>query len=139
MEQIPGECCPCSSSLCLQIPAEESEDEAAAGEERLSEQDPAGDTPEGSRDRSQEGAVTPSETHRDGQRGGQEAEQPDRMVTAARDMHFSLGLTPGEGGHGGAGAWVCVEDTEGFSSCRERGGTPGRLCCVHVVLCPCEH
>lgn len=86
MEQIPGECCPCSSSLCLQIPAEESEDEAATGEERLSEQDPAGDTPEGCRDRSQEGAVTPSETHGDGQREGQEAEQPDRTVTAARDF-----------------------------------------------------
>ncbi|NXL19603.1 TCF25 factor, partial [Setophaga kirtlandii] len=83
LEQIPGECCPCSSSLCLQIPAEESEDEAAAGEERLSEQDPAGGTPEGSRDRSQEGAVTPSETHSDGQREGQEAEQPHRMLATS--------------------------------------------------------
>lgn len=95
LEQIHGECCPCSLSLCLQIPAEESEDEAADGEERpdtrLSEQDPAGGSPEGSRDRSKEGTGTPSETDGDGHREGQEAEQPDRTVPAARDMHFSRG------------------------------------------------
>ncbi|XP_074406789.1 ribosome quality control complex subunit TCF25 [Zonotrichia albicollis] len=65
------------------IPAEESEDEAAAGEERLSEQDPAGGSPEGSRDRSQDRAVTPSETHGDGEREGQEAEQPDRTLATS--------------------------------------------------------
>ncbi|KAF2981325.1 hypothetical protein EK904_002297 [Melospiza melodia maxima] len=83
LEQAPGELCPCSSSLCLQIPAEESEDEAAAGEERLSEQDPAGGSPQGSRDRSQDRAVTPSETRGDGQREGQEAEQPDRTLATS--------------------------------------------------------
>ncbi|XP_058669520.1 ribosome quality control complex subunit TCF25 [Ammospiza nelsoni] len=65
------------------IPAEESEDEAAAGEERLSEQDPAGGSPQGSRDRSQDRAVTPSETHGDGERGGQEAGQPDRTLATS--------------------------------------------------------
>ncbi|KAF4789229.1 Transcription factor 25 [Turdus rufiventris] len=53
------------------IPAEESEDEAVAGEERpdtrLSDQDTAG----GNQDRSKEGAVT-EETDGDGQREGQE-------------------------------------------------------------------
>ncbi|XP_023790216.1 transcription factor 25 [Cyanistes caeruleus] len=74
--------CPCSLSLCLQIPAEESEDELVAGEERadtrLSEQDTAG----GSKDRSKEGAVT-EETDGDGQREGQEAEQPDQMLATS--------------------------------------------------------
>ncbi|XP_053808403.1 transcription factor 25 isoform X1 [Vidua chalybeata] len=69
------------------IPAEESEDEPAAGEERagtrLSEQDTAGGSQEGSRDRSKEGAVTPSETDGDGQREGQEAEQPDRTLATS--------------------------------------------------------
>ncbi|KAM3665375.1 ribosome quality control complex subunit TCF25 [Ammospiza maritima maritima] len=65
------------------IPAEESEDEAAAGEERLSEQDPAGGSPQGSRDRSQDRAVTPSETRGDGERGGQEAGQPDRTLATS--------------------------------------------------------
>ncbi|XP_033373100.1 transcription factor 25 isoform X2 [Parus major] len=64
------------------IPAEESEDEPVAGEERpetrLSEQDMAG----GSKDRSKEGAVT-EETDGDGQREGQEAEQPDQMLATS--------------------------------------------------------
>ncbi|NXH57624.1 TCF25 factor, partial [Rhabdornis inornatus] len=63
------------------IPAEESEDEPAAGEERpdtrLSEQDTAGGSQEGSKDRSEEGAVT-EETDGDGQREGQE--QPDQKL-----------------------------------------------------------
>ncbi|XP_058701768.1 ribosome quality control complex subunit TCF25 isoform X2 [Poecile atricapillus] len=64
------------------IPAEESEDEPVAGEERpdtrLSEQDTAG----GSKDRSKEGAVT-EETDGDGQREGQEAEQPDQTLATS--------------------------------------------------------
>ncbi|KAM7040179.1 ribosome quality control complex subunit TCF25 [Acridotheres tristis] len=63
------------------IPAEESEDEPAAGEERpdtrLSEQNTAGGNQEGSKDRSKEGAVT-EETDGDGQREGQE--QPDQTL-----------------------------------------------------------
>ncbi|NXC64448.1 TCF25 factor, partial [Aleadryas rufinucha] len=62
------------------IPAEESEDELPAGEERpdtrLSEGDAAGGNQEGNKDRSKEGAVT-QETDGDGHREGQEAEQPD--------------------------------------------------------------
>ncbi|NWW40448.1 TCF25 factor, partial [Panurus biarmicus] len=57
------------------IPAEESEDEPVAGEERpdtrLSEQDTARGSQEGSKDRSKEGTV-PEETDGDGQREGQE-------------------------------------------------------------------
>ncbi|NXM39821.1 TCF25 factor, partial [Gymnorhina tibicen] len=77
---IPSLGCPCSSSLCLQIPAEESEDELLAGEERpdtrLGEGDTAGGNQEGNKDRDKEGAVT-KETDGDGHREGQEAEQPD--------------------------------------------------------------
>ncbi|XP_056356858.1 transcription factor 25 [Oenanthe melanoleuca] len=66
------------------IPAEESEDEPAAGEERLdtrlSEQDTAGGHQEGSRDRSKEGAVTEG-TDGDGQREAQE--QPDQMLATS--------------------------------------------------------
>ncbi|NXC84138.1 TCF25 factor, partial [Cercotrichas coryphoeus] len=66
------------------IPAEESEDEPAAGEEqpdtRLSEQDTAGGSQEGSKDSSKEGAVT-QETGRDGQREGQE--QPDQTLATS--------------------------------------------------------
>ncbi|NWR00030.1 TCF25 factor, partial [Paradoxornis webbianus] len=69
------------------IPAEEeSEDEPAAGEERpdtrLSEQDTAGGSQEGSKDRSKEGAV-PEETDGDGHREGQEAEQQDRALATS--------------------------------------------------------
>ncbi|NWS84148.1 TCF25 factor, partial [Toxostoma redivivum] len=82
--RIPSPGCPCSLSLCLQIPAEESEDEPAAGEERpdtrLSEQDTAGGSQEGSKDRSKEGAVT-QEPDGDGQREGQE--QPDQMLATS--------------------------------------------------------
>ncbi|NXX35365.1 TCF25 factor, partial [Nicator chloris] len=67
------------------IPAEESEDEPAAGEERpdtrLSEQDTAGGSQEGSK----EGAVT-EEADRDGQREGQEAEQPDRTLATSNKL-----------------------------------------------------
>lgn len=106
--------CPCSLSLCLQIPAEESEDEPAAGEERpdtrLSEQDTAGGNQEGSKDRSKEGAVT-EETDGDGQREGQE--QPDQTVTAPRDPREGHTLKPGNSHLGqdeqfGAEGWVCV-------------------------------
>ncbi|KAL2300083.1 hypothetical protein Nmel_012043 [Mimus melanotis] len=66
------------------IPAEESEDEPAAGEERpdmrLSEQDTAGGSQEGSKDRSKEGAVT-QDPDGDGQREGQE--QPDQMLATS--------------------------------------------------------
>ncbi|NWY65632.1 TCF25 factor, partial [Erithacus rubecula] len=66
------------------IPAEESEDEAAAGEERpdtrLSEQDTAGGSQEGSRDSSKDGAVTEG-THGDGQR--EEQEQPDQTLATS--------------------------------------------------------
>uniref|UniRef100_A0A803VYF4 Transcription factor 25 n=1 Tax=Ficedula albicollis TaxID=59894 RepID=A0A803VYF4_FICAL len=66
------------------IPAEESEDEPAAGEERpdtrLSEQDTAGGHQEGSKDRSKEGAVT-EETDGDGQREAQE--QPDQTLATS--------------------------------------------------------
>lgn len=75
-------------SLCLQIPAEESEDEPVAGEEqldtRLRQQDTAGGSQEGTQDSSQEGAVA-QETDGDGQREGQEPEQQDRTVTAPGD------------------------------------------------------
>ncbi|XP_062355925.1 ribosome quality control complex subunit TCF25 isoform X3 [Cinclus cinclus] len=68
------------------IPAEESEDELVAGEERpdtrLSEQDTAGGNQEGSKDRSKERAVT-EETDGDGQREGQEAEQPDQTLATS--------------------------------------------------------
>ncbi|NXD39023.1 TCF25 factor, partial [Copsychus sechellarum] len=66
------------------IPAEESEDEPAAGEERpdprLSEQDTAGGSQEGSKDSSKEGAVT-QETDGDGHREGQE--QPDQTLATS--------------------------------------------------------
>ncbi|NWW17354.1 TCF25 factor, partial [Falcunculus frontatus] len=79
---IPSLGCPCSLSLCLQIPAEESEDELPAGEERpdtrLSQGDTAGGNQEGNKDRSKEGAVT-EET--DGE--GQLAEQPDRTPASS--------------------------------------------------------
>ncbi|XP_063266460.1 ribosome quality control complex subunit TCF25 isoform X1 [Prinia subflava] len=68
------------------IPAEESEDEPAAGEEaadtRLSEQDTGRGSQEGSRDRSKEGAVA-EDTDGDGHREGQEAEQPDRALATS--------------------------------------------------------
>lgn len=84
-------------SLCPQIPAEESEEEAPAGEERvdtrLSEQDTAGERQQGSRDRSREGALT-EDTDGDGHREGHEAEQPDQTVTAPRDPHPNLGTRP---------------------------------------------
>lgn len=70
-----------------------------AGEERpdtrLSEQDTAGGSQEGSKDRNKEGTVT-EQTDGDGQREGQEAEQQDRTVTApmgpGRDTHSNLGI-----------------------------------------------
>ncbi|XP_041340379.1 transcription factor 25 [Pyrgilauda ruficollis] len=69
------------------IPAEESEDEPVAEEERadtrLSEQDTAAGSPRGSRDRSKEGAVSPSEADGDGHREGQEAQQPDRTLATS--------------------------------------------------------
>ncbi|NXV00459.1 TCF25 factor, partial [Cettia cetti] len=68
------------------IPAEESEDEAADGEERpdtrLGEQEAAGGRQEGSSDRSREGAVT-RETDGDGQREGQEAQQQDTSLATS--------------------------------------------------------
>ncbi|XP_066183514.1 ribosome quality control complex subunit TCF25 [Sylvia atricapilla] len=68
------------------IPAEESEDEPAAGEERadtrLSEQDTAGGSQEGSKDSSKEGTVA-EETDGDGQREGQEAERQDRSLATS--------------------------------------------------------
>ncbi|KAM4894424.1 ribosome quality control complex subunit TCF25 [Sylvia borin] len=68
------------------IPAEESEDEPAAGEERpdtrLSEQDTAGGSQEGSKDSSKEGTVA-EETDGDGQREGQEAKQQDRSLATS--------------------------------------------------------
>ncbi|XP_029820444.1 transcription factor 25 [Manacus vitellinus] len=94
VDQIPGEfhpCthCPCTLSLCLQIPAEESEDEPVTGEEqvdtRLSEQDTAGGNKEGNKERNKErnkeGAVT--EDTDDGQREEEEAEQPDQMPASS--------------------------------------------------------
>lgn len=113
---IPSLGCPCSLSLCLQIPAEESEDELLAGEERpdtrLSEGDTAGGNQEGNKDGSKEGAVT-EETDGDGHREGQEAEQPDRTVTAPRDPAEGCTLKPGNSDLGedeqfGAEARVCV-------------------------------
>ncbi|XP_041256732.1 transcription factor 25 [Onychostruthus taczanowskii] len=69
------------------IPAEESEDELVAEEERpdtrLGEQDTAAGSPQGSRDRSKEGAVTPLEADGDGHREGQEAQQPDRTLATS--------------------------------------------------------
>ncbi|XP_064243231.1 ribosome quality control complex subunit TCF25 [Passer domesticus] len=69
------------------IPAEESEDELVAGEERadtrLGEQDTAAGSPQGSRGSSREGAVSPSETAGDGHREGQEAQQPDRTLATS--------------------------------------------------------
>lgn len=111
---IPSLGCPCSLSLCLQIPAEESEDEPVAGEERadtrLSEQETAGGSQEGSKDRSKEGAVT-EDTDGDGQREGQEAEQQDRTVTAPRNPAEGHTLEPGNSHLGedeqfGAECWV---------------------------------
>ncbi|TRZ15415.1 hypothetical protein HGM15179_011662 [Zosterops borbonicus] len=68
------------------IPAEESEDEPVAGEEqldtRLSQQDTAGGSQEGTQDSSQEGAVA-QETDGDGQREEQEPEQQDRTLTTS--------------------------------------------------------
>ncbi|NXR62397.1 TCF25 factor, partial [Rhadina sibilatrix] len=68
------------------IPAEESEDEPAAGEERpdtrLSQQDTAGGGQQGSKDSSKEGAVA-EETDGDGHREGQEAEQQDRALATS--------------------------------------------------------
>ncbi|XP_039552359.1 transcription factor 25 [Passer montanus] len=69
------------------IPAEESEDELVADEERadtrLGEQDTAAGSPQGSRGSSREGAVSPSETAGDGHREGQEAQQPDRTLATS--------------------------------------------------------
>lgn len=123
-------------SLCLQIPAEESEDEAAAGEERpdtrLSDEDTAGGSQEGSKDRSKEGAVT-EETDGDGQREGQE--QLDQTVTAPRDpreghTHSDLGIC----------IWGRMSGLVLSLMCRIQRDFPAaerryqrkELCCVHM-------
>lgn len=82
--------CFCNLSVCfVQITAEESEDEPLAREERadarLSEWDAAGE--------SNEGAVT-EETEGKEQRDGEEAEQPDQMVTKPRGTERRFLISP---------------------------------------------
>lgn len=123
----------------MQIPAEESEDEPAAGEERpdprLSEQDTAGGSQEGSRDGSKEGAGSPPETDGDGQREGQEAEQTDRTVILpgipAGTRTPAWELTSGQGERFAAGAgFVCRIQRDLPAA---EGRHPGKaLCGAHV-------
>nr|XP_030138347.3 transcription factor 25 [Taeniopygia guttata] len=109
------------------IPAEESEDEPAAGEERpeprLSEQDTAGRSQEGSRDRSKEGAGSPPETDGDGQREGQEAEQTDRTLATSNKPRKKKKKRKTK--KNSAGETVEDNDLEDIESLLERIEDPG--------------
>ncbi|NXE42078.1 TCF25 factor, partial [Ptilorrhoa leucosticta] len=108
------------------IPAEESEDELPAGEERpdtrLSEGDAAGETQEGSKDRSKEGAVT-EETDGDGHREGQEAEQPDQMPASSNKPRKKKKKRKTK--KNSAGETVEDNDLEDIDSLLERIEDPG--------------
>ncbi|NXD97642.1 TCF25 factor, partial [Chaetorhynchus papuensis] len=108
------------------IPAEESEDELPAGEERpdtrLSEGDTAGGNQEGNKDRSKEGAVT-EETDGDGRREGQEAEQPDR--TPASSIKPRKKKKKRKTKKNAAGETVEDNDLEDIDSLLERIEDPG--------------
>ncbi|NXW72619.1 TCF25 factor, partial [Hirundo rustica] len=108
------------------IPAEESEDEPAAREERadtrLSEQDTAGGSQEGSKDRGKEGAVT-EETDGDGQREGQEAEQQDRSLATSNKPRKKKKKRKTK--KNSAGETVEENDLEDIDSLLERIEDPG--------------
>ncbi|NXP40040.1 TCF25 factor, partial [Leiothrix lutea] len=108
------------------IPAEESEDEPAAGEEqqdtRLSQQDTAAGSQEGSRDRSKEGAVA-EETDGDGQREGQEAEQQDRTLATSNKPRKKKKKRKTK--KNSAGETVEDNDLEDIDSLLERIEDPG--------------
>ncbi|NWU30624.1 TCF25 factor, partial [Dyaphorophyia castanea] len=108
------------------IPAEESEDELLAGEERpdtrLSEADTAGGNQEGNKDRSKEGAVT-EETDGDGHREGQEAEQPDRTPASSNKPRKKKKKRKTK--KNAAGETVEDNDLEDIDSLLERVEDPG--------------
>ncbi|XP_039931504.1 ribosome quality control complex subunit TCF25 [Hirundo rustica] len=108
------------------IPAEESEDEPAAREERadtrLSEQDTAGGSQEGSKDRGKEGAVT-EETDGDGQREGQEAEQQDGSLATSNKPRKKKKKRKTK--KNSAGETVEENDLEDIDSLLERIEDPG--------------
>ncbi|NXD48487.1 transcription factor 25 [Corvus cornix cornix] len=108
------------------IPAEESEDELLAGEERpdtrLSEGDTAGRSQEGSKDRSKEGAVI-EETDGDGHREGQEAGQPDRTPASSNKPRKKKKKRKTK--KNAAGETVEDNDLEDIDSLLERIEDPG--------------